>query len=145
MGSEMCIRDSHAFSEDGMLLPNLLLPLIGGFHLAIDTRPHALGINWQWSKERTFLPEFLHPDGTNTTHISRQRPQLIFGRGMVPTHLITGISVASTNRPNPWQTDCGELDAISKPCDLTCTSMQTVLKSDDHSATTRCYPHQTVC
>jgi|EP01047_Picozoa_sp_COSAG01_P056026 hypothetical protein len=54
---------------------------------------------------------------------------------MVPTHLITGIAVASTNRPYPWQNNCGELDAVSKPCDLTCTSMQTILKSDDHLAT----------
>ena len=57
------------------------------------------GIVWQWSKERTFPPALMHPDGTNTSHISRQRPQLVFDSGMVPTHLITGIAVASTNRP----------------------------------------------
>lgn len=85
------------------------------------------GATWQWSKERTFPPALTHPDGTNTSHISRQRPQLVFGPGMVPTHLITGIAVASTNRPYSWQAGCSELDAVSKPCDLTCTAMQPIL------------------
>ena len=92
------------------------------------------GINWRWSKERTFPPALSHPDGTNTSHISRQRPQLVFGPDMVPTHLITGVAVASTNRPYPWQETCGELDAVSKPCDLTCTAMQPILKTDDAQA-----------
>ena len=87
----------------------------------------ANGIDWRWSKERTFLPSFTHPDGSNTSHISRQRPQILFGPGMVPTHLITGISVSSTNRPQPWQEGCAQLCSVSKPCDLTCTSMQRVL------------------
>ena len=86
------------------------------------------GVDWRWSAGRAFLPTFVHPDGTNTTHVSRQRPQLVFGPNQSgPTHLITGISVASTNRPYLWQSGCGELDAVSKPCDLTCTSMQPVL------------------
>ena len=78
---------------------------------------HAgLGVDWAWSKERTFLPSFKHPDGTNTTHISRQRPQLVFGPGAVPTHLITGIAVASTNRPYvPQHMQC--------MCNATPTSM----------------------
>jgi hypothetical protein len=89
----------------------------------------ADGIEWHWSKERTFPPAFIHPDGTNTTHISRQRPQLVFGVGGVPTQLITGIAVASTNRPYAWQSGCrpNGLDAVSRPCDLTATSMQAVL------------------
>ena len=113
----------------------------GGIHLLchcngvkgypwFDHGRHAYSLDgrqWHWSKERTFLPTFAHPDGSNTTHISRQRPQLVFGAGWVPTQLITGIAVASTNRPYAWQDNCNELDAVSKPCDLTCTSMQAIL------------------
>ena len=50
-------------------------------------------------------------------------PQLIFA---VPTHLVTGIAVGSTNRPYAWQSVCSGVDAVSKPCDLTCTSMESV-------------------
>ena len=85
------------------------------------------GITWRWSKERTFPPALTHPDKTNTSHISRQRPQLVFGPGNVPTQLITGVAAASTNRPYPWQAGCSELDAVSKPCDLTYTAMQPIL------------------
>ena len=101
------------------------------------------GIDWMWSEERTFKPTFMHTDGTNTSHISRQRPQLVFAPkrsgneatsassnsgSIVPTQLITGISVSSTNHPFPWQQSCGtELCSISRPCDLTATSMQAVL------------------
>lgn len=123
--------------EDGFLF----LGQRGGIHLLChcngvqgypwdDHGRHAYsedGITWSWSAERTFTTAFLHPDGTNTSHISRQRPQLVFGPNRVPTQLITGISVASTNRPYPWQAGCQELDAVSKPCDLTCTSMQQIL------------------
>jgi hypothetical protein len=89
------------------------------------------GVTWRWSKGRAFPPAFIHSDGSNTTHISRQRPQLVFGALVdgVPTQLITGIAVASTNRPFAWQSDCAPngLDAVSKPCDLTATYMQPVL------------------
>lgn len=126
--------------EDGFLFHGQR----GGIHLLChcngvegypwdDHGRHAFspdGINWRWSQERTFPPALTHPDGTNTSHISRQRPQLVFGlAGQVPTHLVTGIAVASTNRPYAWQATCpnGELDAVSKPCDLTCTSLQPIL------------------
>jgi hypothetical protein len=86
------------------------------------------GIEWEWSQARTFTPTFTHPDGTNTSHISRQRPQIVFGReGNVPTHLITGISVSSTNRPYPWQAGCSQLVSVAEGCDLTSTSIQPVL------------------
>eukprot|EP01079_Euglenida_sp_SAG-EU17-18_P003709 gene3709-690_t len=88
----------------------------------------ADGLTWKWSDGRTFLPVFMHPDGTNTTHIARQRPQLVFAPdGTTPTHLITGISVSSTNRPYPWQEPCPQLSSVTLGCDLTNTAMQSIL------------------
>ena len=95
------------------------------------------GIDWMWSEERTFKPTFMHTDGTNTSHISRQRPQLVFAPkrsgnettsaassnsgSIVPTQLITGISVSSTNHPFPWQQSCGtELCSISNAMRFDC-------------------------
>lgn len=123
--------------EDGFLF----LDRRGGIHLIChcngmfgypwdDHGRHAFsldGVTWRWSRGRTFTPTFTHPDGTNTSHVSRQRPQLVFGPDQTPSHLITGLAVASTNRPLPWQAGCGELDAVSKPCDLTCTSIQAIV------------------
>lgn len=123
--------------EDGFLF----LGKHGGVHLLChcngvqgypwdDHGRHAYsadGIEWRWSTERTFPPALTHPDGTNTSHISRQRPQLVFGADGAPTHLVSGIAVASTNRPLPWQQGCKSLDAVAKPCDLSATVIQSVL------------------
>ena len=144
------VPDDEFSCEHGFLFRDARNGMSHGIHLLChcngvqgypwdDHGRHAVsenGADWRWSAGRAFLPAFDHPDGTNTTHVSRQRHQ--HQPPAAPAGLRAQHAVGSDapghrdrgglhNRPYPWQSGCGELDAVSKPCDLTCTSMQPVL------------------
>ena len=96
-----------------------------------DAGGHAFsadGVHWELAPEPAWGLGVQHTDGTNTTFVHRERPQLFIDPDTrAPTALFNGVSLANANQPFPWQRSCPRYPShIEVGCDQSMAFVQRI-------------------